>query len=136
MNFRFLDVNSAGKNKGRLIVNKETFFEGTDNVGYFNRTTFQNMMGQMREAAPRLFKQYNNFFNCCQEGFAIRNTVLKQTHLVNQQEYYYVIFTKGRVRIETTIYDVENIGKFIKDYADGLINTDFNLSDLIEEASK
>jgi len=136
MNFRFLNPGSEEKNKGRCIVNKETFFESKDNVGYFNRNTFSEMMTQMKTSAPRLYKQYKNCFTCLHDGFTIRNAVTKQSHLVNQQDYYYLIFTKGRVRIECTIYDVENIGKFIKDYADGLINIDFTLDDLIEEATK
>ena len=135
MNFKFIDT-PQGSYRGKKLVTVDTFFESEGNIGYFKRETFNSMILQMNEKAPNLLKQYNSLFQCVKDGFNIRNTVTKQTHLVNGQEYYHLRLGKGKVFIPTTIYDVENIGKFIEDYSNGLIQTNFSLAELFEASKK
>jgi len=136
MKFNFLSSAAPGGNRNKAVITAQNFFSSEENVGYMNGGTFNPMMVQMKQSAPRLYKQYNDFFNCLQEGFLIRNTIVKKTHQTNLSDYYYLILTKGRVKVEVTIYDVEKIGKLIHDYADGLINIQCGLDDLIAESSK
>lgn len=136
MEFKFLSSSLQGGRNQKTIINAQTFFDAPGNPGYIETETFHPMMNQMKEKAPRLYKQYSDFLRCMQEGFLIRNTIVKKTHQTNLSDYYYLIFTKGRVKVEVTIYDVENIGKLIHDYADGLIIIQCGLDDLIAESSK
>lgn len=136
MKFNFLVSGAQGVSRNKTVITAQKFFTSEENVGYMNVDTFQPMMAQMKQSAPRLYKQYNDFFNCLQEGFLIRNTIVKKTHQTNLSDYYYLILTKGRVKVEVTIYDVDNIGKLIHDYADGLVNIECGLDELIAESSK
>ncbi|MES2447302.1 MAG: hypothetical protein V4546_08980 [Bacteroidota bacterium] len=130
--FRFLKVPVNGANTGRSLVTVNNFFETENNVGYFKAETFKQMMTEIKEVAPGLYSNYVNFFNCVKDGLYIRSSIAKQTHKITGVDYYHTRFAKGMRQLGTTIYDEENIGKFISDYANGLIQTDFTLAELIE----
>ncbi|HEY0056593.1 MAG TPA: hypothetical protein VGB63_14660 [Pedobacter sp.] len=133
MNFNFINNAPQGGGRSRTLVTAKTFFSTEGNVGYFSDSTFGPMMVQMKSQAPGLYAQYNAFFNCLKEGFLIKNPIIKKTHLTNLSDYYFLKFQKGRIKVEVTIYDIDNIGKFINDYANNLIDTNFTLDDLLQE---
>ena len=134
--FNFLNPLPQGRGGGRIIVTVETFFENGDSAGYIKKETFKQMMTEMRDKAPALVANYKDFFNAVRDRITISNSIDKQTHQTNNSDYYYLSFRQGKQRFGTTIYEVEGIGQFIKDYANGVIETDFNLEQLIFECNK
>lgn len=136
MNFNFLQSPSNGGRRKRVVVTAQSFFESEGNPGYMSKPVFNNLMAQTKEHAPGIYKQYQNLFVGAKEGFAIANPIQKQTHLTNQSDYYHLRFKSGRQVFGATVYEVERIGQFVKDYASGLIETNFTIEELIEESNK
>lgn len=137
MNFNFLNPTKDGRrNNGKSIITVENFFAKEGNVGYMTKSTFKSMIEQIGETAAPLLKNYSEFFIAVRDGIIINNTISKQTHRITNSDYYHIRFRSGMQRFGCTIYDVENISQFIKDYASGLIATNFSLAELIEEANK
>lgn len=137
MKFNFLTPPDGGRrNNGKSLVTVQNFFAQEGNAGYMTKATFNSMITQMRDVAPQLLNNYKEFFSALKDGIVINNTISKQKHTVSHEDYYHVRFRSGMQRFGCTIYDVENISQFIKDYASGLITPNFSLEDLIEESSK
>lgn len=135
MNYNFITKRQADKvSDSRKLITKQTFFTNSDRVGYFEKDSFSDLMRQLKEDAPGLLKQYNEFFSCVKDGLTITSGLSKNKHKVNNAEYYFIRFKTGNVDITATVYDVERLGQFIKDYAYGMIKIDFTLDELIEEA--
>lgn len=135
MKFNFIKNQESNARSFSSAMTVNEFFTVEDGIGYMKKNTFIEMMSQMRDNARNLFNKYQLFFECVKDGMSLSEPVRKNTHQTNHFDYYYLKFKKGRVKVETMIYDVENIGKFIKDYADGIIKPDFTLDELLDEAS-
>ncbi|WP_184544106.1 hypothetical protein [Mucilaginibacter sp. FT3.2] len=137
MNFNFItgrEDSQAGSNLN--LITKQTFFHSIDGrVGYFDKANFTEMTTQMKDGAPALLKQYREFFNCVKEGLKITSGISRNIHKTNLEPYYYLNFSTANLSVGVTIYDVDRLGQFIKDYAYGIIRTDFTLEDLIQEAT-
>jgi len=135
MKFNFITKREADKiSDTRTLITKQTFFAGDGRIGYMERGTLSDLVEQLEADAPGLLRQYRHCFECVKENFTITTGLNKNKHTVSGADYYYLRFKKGLIELPATVYEVERIGQFIKDYAYGLIRTDFTIEDLIEEA--
>lgn len=135
MNFKFINNEESNALSFSSTMSASEFFTDGEKIGYMSKETFIDMMSQLKDNAPSLYYKYQLFFDCVKDRMPLSEPVRKKTHLANHSDYYFLKFKKGNVRTDAMIYEVENIGKFIKDYADGIIKPDFTLDELLDEAS-
>lgn len=136
MNYSFFkSENSSKAPKSAQFFTANDFFGNDDREGYFTKGEFLNLMSQMKEMAPRLFQNYRDFFTCVKDGLPIRSALTRSIHRVSGQPYYHINFRRGKLDVRVTIYDVEGMGEFIKDYANGVIKPNFTLDELLMDTS-
>jgi hypothetical protein len=136
MKFKFLEKREVRRaSRPSTLVTKSSFFNSDDRVAYFDPSTFNELVHELKTNAPALFNQFNEMFECFKERATVTFGRKRRIHTEHGSAYYHLKMRKGNYESEATIYEVEGLGRFIKDYIDGIISIDFTLDELIEEAN-